>query len=91
MYLQGLSDRVAEDLMEYTHGLMRQRLGVKKEKAGQRYSPGYPALEDMINNKVIYDVLNGKDIGVTLTDANEFDPPSTTGCIVCFHKEAGYS
>jgi 5-methyltetrahydrofolate--homocysteine methyltransferase len=78
-------------LMEYTHGLMRQRLGVKKEKAGQRYSPGYPALEDMINNKVIYDVLNGKDIGVTLTDANEFDPPSTTGCIVCFHKEAGYS
>lgn len=91
LYLQGLSDRVAEDLMEYTHNLLRQRLGVKKEKAGQRYSPGYAALEDMLNNKVIYEILNGKDIGVSLTDAHEFDPPSTTGCVICFHKEAGYS
>jgi 5-methyltetrahydrofolate--homocysteine methyltransferase len=91
LLLQGLGDRVAEDLAEYIHNLLRQRLGIKKEKVGQRYSPGYAALEDMRNNQVIHEILKGQDIGVTLTGANEFDPPSTTGCIICFHKEAGYS
>ncbi len=91
LYLQGLSDRVAEDLAEYIHNLLRERVGVKKEKSGQRYSPGYAALTNLINNKVIWEVLEAEDIGVVLTEANEFDPPSTTAAVVCFHKEASYS
>ena len=91
LYLQGLSDRVAEDLAEYIHRLLRFRAGFKKEKPGQRYSPGYPALTDLGNNKVIWDILGAEDIGITLTDANEFDPPSTTGAVVCFHRDAGYT
>ncbi len=91
LYLQGLSDRVAEDLAEYIHRLLRLRAGFKKEKPGQRYSPGYPALTDLGNNKVIWDILGAEDIGISLTDANEFDPPSTTGAVVCFHRDAGYT
>jgi 5-methyltetrahydrofolate--homocysteine methyltransferase len=91
LYLQGLCDRVAEDLAEYIHNLLRKRVGPKKSRDGQRYSPGYPAIVDLINNKTIWEHLQAEDIGVTLTSANEFDPPSTTAAVICFHQEASYS
>jgi 5-methyltetrahydrofolate--homocysteine methyltransferase len=91
LYLQGLSDRVAEDLAEYTHQLLCHGIGTKKENRGQRYSPGYPAITDLSYNRVIWELLGADDIGVTLTSANEFYPPSTTAAVVCFHKDAGYS
>jgi 5-methyltetrahydrofolate--homocysteine methyltransferase len=91
LYLQGLCDRVAEDLAEYIHNLLRKRVGLKKGRDGQRYSPGYPAIVDLINNKIIWESLEAHDIGVRLTGSNEFDPPSTTAAVICFHKEAGYS
>ena len=88
--LQGLGDRVAEDLAEYVHQLLRQQTGRGKSRDGQRYSPGYPALEDLVNNQTIYRILHPQDLGITLTEANEFDPPSTTAAVVCFHPDAGY-
>jgi 5-methyltetrahydrofolate--homocysteine methyltransferase len=91
LYLQGLSDRVAEDLAEYIHQLLRQRTGTKKDNRGQRYSPGYPALTNLSYNRVIWELLQAEDIGVTLTSANEFYPPSTTAAVICFHKDAAYS
>ena len=71
--------------------MIRLRAGYKKGNQGQRYSPGYPALTDLVNNKVIWDILNAEDLGIQMTDANEFDPPSTTAAVVCFHSDAGYS
>jgi 5-methyltetrahydrofolate--homocysteine methyltransferase len=90
LYLQGLSDRVAEDLAEYIHRLLRHGMGAKKENRGQRYSPGYPAITDLSYNRVIWELLEAEDLGVTLTSAGEFYPPSTTAAVVCFHKDAGY-
>ena len=91
LYLQGLSDRVAEDLAEYIHQLLRQRVGAKKDNRGQRYSPGYPAITDLTYNRVIWELLGAEDIGVTLTSGDEFYPPSTTAAAICFHRDAGYS
>ncbi|MBI5427876.1 MAG: homocysteine S-methyltransferase family protein [Nitrospinae bacterium] len=91
LYLQGLCDRIAEDLAEYIHQLLFQRAGLAKEKPGQRYSPGYAALEDLTNNKTIYEILQAQDLGIALTGANQFHPPSVTAAAVCFHKDAGYS
>ncbi len=90
LYLQGLGDRVAEDFAEYIHQLLKVRTGRKKDDKGNRYSPGYPSLEDLVNNRVIYEILQPQDLGISLTEANEFDPPSTTAALVCFHPEAGY-
>ncbi|MFQ5481150.1 MAG: vitamin B12 dependent-methionine synthase activation domain-containing protein, partial [Nitrospinaceae bacterium] len=90
LYLQGLGDRVAEDLAEYVHQLQRQRTGRDKAGDGERYSPGFPALEELKNNQVIFDILHPQDLGIALTEANEFDPPSTTAAVVCFHPQAGY-
>ena len=91
LYLQGLSDRVAEDLAEYIHQLLRHGSGTKKDYRGQRYSPGYPAITDLSYNRLIWELLEAEDIGVTLTSANEFYPPSTTAAVVCFHKDASYN
>ena len=91
LYLQGLSDRVTEDLAEYIHQLLRHRIGTKKDYRGQRYSPGYPAITDLSYNRLIWELLEAEDIGVALTSANEFYPPSTTAAVVCFHEDAGYS
>jgi 5-methyltetrahydrofolate--homocysteine methyltransferase len=91
LYLQGLSDRVAEDLAEYIHQLLRHGSGTKKDYRGQRYSPGYPAITDLSYNRLIWELLEAEDIGVTLTSANEFYPPSTTAAAVCFHKDASYN
>ena len=91
LYLQGLSDRVTEDLAEYIHQLLRHRIETKKDYRGQRYSPGYPAITDLSYNRLIWELLEAEDIGVALTSANEFYPPSTTAAVVCFHEDAGYS
>ncbi len=90
LYLQGLADRAAEDLAEYIHRLLSQRTE-KKRNTTERYSPGYPALEKLAHNKTIFEILNAGDLGIQLTDANEFYPPSTTAALVCFHADAGYS
>ena len=66
-------------------------VGYKKNSQGERYSPGYAALTDLYNNKVIWEVLKAEDLGIELTDANEFNPPSTTAAVICFHSEAGYT
>ena len=91
LFLQGLGDRVAEDLAEYIHQLLRSRANLNKDQCGKRYSPGYPAMEDLLGNKALFDILGAQDLGISLTGSNEFDPVSTTGAVVCFHKDAGYS
>lgn len=91
LFLQGLGDRVAEDLAEYIHQLLRQRAGLKKERNGKRYSPGYPALESLSANKTLFDILGAEDLGISLTDSNGFNPTSATGAVVCFHPDASYS
>lgn len=89
-FLQGLSDRIAEDMAQYLHDLLRKRMGVK-EHCGTRYSPGYPALEKIEMNDVLFKLLKAKEhLEIRLTEAFEFDPPGTTGAVVCFHPEAGY-
>jgi 5-methyltetrahydrofolate--homocysteine methyltransferase len=91
LYLQGLSDRVAEDLAEHIHGMVRQRLGFEP-KHGIRWSPGYPAMADTQYNKTLLDTLEvGSRLGVAITEAGEFIPTGTTAAVVCFHPDARYT
>ncbi|MBX7255907.1 MAG: homocysteine S-methyltransferase family protein [Candidatus Hydrogenedentes bacterium] len=91
LYLQGLSDRVAEDLADYVHGKMRARLGFDA-KHGIRWSPGYPAMADTKYNRTILETLHAQElIGVRITEAGEFSPTGTTAAVVCFHPDARYT
>ncbi len=89
LMLQGLSDRVAEDMASCLHNRLRKKLAIGLAE-GTRYSPAYPGLENVSINKVIYDLLNAEELGIELTDAYEFFPTSTTGAVVCFNTNASY-
>ena len=89
LYLQGLSDRIAEDMADYLHNLLRDRIGIQKN-SGTRYSPGYPAITNLENNLKISRQLNASQIGILLTSAYEFSPTGSTAAVVCFHPDASY-
>jgi len=92
LYLQGLSDRIAEDMADHLHALQRERLGFSEGRHGTRWSPGYPAMANPENNKVILDLLRATElIGVRITEAGEFSPTGTTAAVVCFHPDARYT
>jgi 5-methyltetrahydrofolate--homocysteine methyltransferase len=91
LYLQGLSDRIAEDMAEYVHEILRERLGYDA-KQGVRWSPGYPAMTETKYNQTILDLLHATElIGVNITEAGEFSPTGTTAAVVCFHPDARYT
>jgi 5-methyltetrahydrofolate--homocysteine methyltransferase len=91
LYLQGLSDRVAEDLADHVHNTLRERLGFDV-KHGTRWSPGYPAMPDTDNNRIIQQLLDAEvGIGVSVTEAGEFSPTGTTAAVVCFHADARFT
>jgi 5-methyltetrahydrofolate--homocysteine methyltransferase len=91
LFLQGLSDRIAEDMAEHLNGLQRELLGIGP-KAGLRWSPGYPGMSDIQMNRVIMETLHaGPAIGVVITPAGEFSPTGTTAAAVSFHPDARYS
>ncbi len=91
LYLQGLSDRVAEDMAEYLHSEVRRRLGFEPHH-GVRWSPGYPAISNTDYNRQILELLHATDlIGVKITEAGEFSPTGATAALVCFHPDARYT
>jgi 5-methyltetrahydrofolate--homocysteine methyltransferase len=88
--LQGISDRVAEDMAEHTNKILETEL-LNSTGVSKRYSPGYPGMTDLKNNRLIAAILNATEqLGIQLTDGDEFFPTSTTAAIVCFHPEADY-
>ena len=91
LFLQGFSDRIAEDMAEHLHGCMRGLVGVPPD-CGQRWSPGYPGMKDILQNLVIHELLRaGETLGVEVTEAGEFRPTGTTAAVVSFHPEARYT
>jgi len=90
LYLQGLSDRIAEDMAEHLHALQREWLGLPPNH-GQRWSPGYPGMKNIHHNEDIHRLLDaGNTLGVTLTEAAEFHPTGSTGAVAIFHPDARY-
>ena len=87
--LQGLSDRVAEDMADQAHDASR-KLAAVDLKQGCRYSPGYPAMQDMSNNQLIFELLKADEMGISMTEADEFAPTSTTAAFVVFNSDATY-
>lgn len=91
LYLQGIGDRIAEDMAEHLHQEQRALLGLEPN-CGQRWSPGYPGMRNVENNKTIFEIMNaGELLGVKLTDAHEFSPTSTTAAAVSYHPDARYT
>jgi len=84
LYLKGLADRVAEDYAETLHSELNKAAGLEDSR---RMSPGYPAIPDMENNRIIYELLDAASIGITINEAGFFSPESTTAAIICFNPQ----
>jgi 5-methyltetrahydrofolate--homocysteine methyltransferase len=92
LMLQGLSDRLAEDMADEVHRRQCLHIGRQNGSVGRRWSPGYPAMKNITNNRTIYQLLNaGERLPVQLTEAAEFYPTGTTAAVVSFHPDARYS
>ena len=92
LFLQGLSDRLAEDMAAFIHDKLRERLGFGGTSIGTRWSPGYPAITNTANNVKIHNLLEAAErIGASVTEAGEFSPTGCTAALVSIHPNAKYS
>ena len=57
---------------------------------GKRYSFGYPSCPDLEGQAILFRLVDGGSIGVSLTDGFMMDPEASTSAIVFHHPEAKY-
>ena len=89
-FTHGLAVEMAEGLAEYTNRLIQKELGLDSQR-GRRYSWGYPAIPDLEDHTKVLQLLPAPSaIGVSLTEAYQFEPEQTTAAIVTHHPQATY-
>ncbi|HEV3213765.1 MAG TPA: methionine synthase [Acidimicrobiales bacterium] len=100
--LHGLGVEMAEALAERWHRRIREELGFADEDGptvqglfrqqyrGGRYSWGYPACPDLMDNATVAALLDAERIGVTVSEGFQLHPEQTTDAIVCHHPQAKY-
>lgn len=104
LLLQSVLDRLAEATTEYLHEQIRknywgfaqeEQLSIKEMFAlkyqGIRPAVGYPSIPDQTINFILNEqLLNAKDIGVTLTENGVMYPNASVSGIIIAHPEAKY-
>jgi 5-methyltetrahydrofolate--homocysteine methyltransferase len=102
LFLHGLGVEMAEALAEYWHHRIRQELGFADEDGptltglfrqqyrGGRYSWGYPACPNLLDNAKVVDLLEAGRIGVEVSEGFQLHPEQTTDAIICHHPQAKY-
>jgi 5-methyltetrahydrofolate--homocysteine methyltransferase len=89
-YVHGLAVQTAEAAAEYLHRHIRRELGLA-EGQGKRYSWGYPAIPDLNDHQIVFDLLPAeKALGMTLTSAFQLVPEQSTAAIIVHHPKAKY-
>ncbi|MGC1512369.1 MAG: methionine synthase [Acidimicrobiales bacterium] len=104
LHLHGLGSEFAEALAEYWHRRIREDWGFAEEDGpsiaglfrqqyrGGRYSWGYPACPDLEDNVKVWELLDGKRLGIEVGEETgfQFQPEQTTSAIICHHPRAKY-
>ena len=90
LYLHGLAVETAEALADHWHAVILRELGLPVPH-GKRYSPGYPAWPELVDQRQIWKLLDPeRTIGVSLTSADQMVPEQSTSAIILHHPEAVY-
>jgi 5-methyltetrahydrofolate--homocysteine methyltransferase len=102
LMLHGLGVEMAEALAEMWHKRIREELGFVNEDGptltglfrqkyrGGRYSWGYPACPDLMDNAKVAKLLEADRIGVVVSEGFQLHPEQTTDAIICHHPMAKY-
>jgi 5-methyltetrahydrofolate--homocysteine methyltransferase len=100
--LQALAVETAEAAAEWLHAKVRAEWGFpdppgmtmldrfQARYRGKRYSPGYPAWPELGDQATIFRLLDGRRIGVELTDGAMMDPEASVSALVVHHPQARY-
>jgi 5-methyltetrahydrofolate--homocysteine methyltransferase len=102
LFLHGLGVEMAEALAELWHRRIREELDIASEDGpsiaglfrqqyrGGRYSWGYPACPDLMDNAKVAELLEASRIGVEVSEGFQLHPEQTTDAIICHHPQAKY-
>ena len=103
LLIQTLADRLAEAATEKMHEYVRKEVwGYAKDEnlnmhellsekfQGIRPAVGYPSLPDQSINFILNDLLNMKEIGITLTENGAMHPHSSVSGLIISHPKAKY-
>lgn len=101
--IKALADRLAEAFAELIHLKIRKEYwGYASEEnlsipelfsekySGIRPAHGYPACPDHSEKIQLFNLLNAKDIGVSLTDSYMINPPASVCALVFAHPKSFY-
>lgn len=89
-YTHGLAVQTAEATAEYLHRHIRRELGLAAGR-GKRYSWGYPAIPDLADHRIVFDLLPAEEtLGMSLTEAYQIVPEQSTAAIIVHHPQAKY-
>ena len=101
--LKALADRLAEAFAERLHQRVRTDLWgyapdealataelIKEQYRGIRPAPGYPACPDHSVKRAMFEVLDGADIGMGLTESLAMTPAASVSGFYLAHPEAVY-
>jgi 5-methyltetrahydrofolate--homocysteine methyltransferase len=89
-FTHGLAVQTAEAAAEYLHRHIRRELRLP-DGQGKRYSWGYPAIPDLADHRIVFDLLPAEaELGMSLTTAYQLVPEQSTAAIVVHHPGAKY-
>ncbi len=102
LYTHGMGVETAEALAEYWHQMIRREMGIDDAEPedmrllfsakyhGSRYSFGYPACPNLEDQRILMELLDPQDIGITLSEEDMLVPEQSTSAIIVHHPEAKY-
>ncbi|HEY1435080.1 MAG TPA: vitamin B12 dependent-methionine synthase activation domain-containing protein, partial [Thermoanaerobaculia bacterium] len=100
--LQALAVETAEAAAEWLHARLRAAWGFPDRAEttmldrfqgryrGKRYSFGYPACPELADQATLFELLDGRKIGVALTEGFMMDPEASVSALVLHHPQARY-
>ncbi len=100
--LQAVAVETAEAAAEWLHRRLREQWGFpdapettmrdrfQGRYRGKRYSFGYPACPDLGDQATLFRLLDGRKIGVELTEGYMMDPEASVSALVLHHPQARY-
>lgn len=100
--LQALAVETAEAATEWLHRKIREEWGFpdapdltmtdrfQARYRGKRYSFGYPACPELSDQATLFRLLDGRKIGVELTEGFMMDPEASVSAVVVHHPQARY-
>jgi 5-methyltetrahydrofolate--homocysteine methyltransferase len=100
--LQAVAVETAEGAAEWVHQVVRERWGFpdppeatmmdrfQARYRGKRYSAGYPAWPELADQTTFFRLLDGRTIGIELTEGFMMDPEASVSALVVHHPQARY-